>query len=289
MRRTNVLWFPFILFTTIACLPTSPLSPNLSNSPGASNLPTLPEKAEKVCGDRLPEDPESYPISFYPVFVEYSVENLSKVKKHFCEDAIQKNSKSLGRKVVQVASFASREKAESFKANLSQYFELVIIGEPTIIKNPQTELGDRRTSGNALNTIEAIAKAALLNPEQTQELLDLENSNMISFTGTSEKVEMGKVKVLVPTYIPSGFSLVEFSRVSSSPKTRYDMRYRLRYKSFTGESFAVANFEILGDGPAFLCDFGRLDHPVLGKIRRIRSIKTGEAKPAESSLGHVRL
>ena len=111
------------------------------NSPAL--VVSLPDKAEKVCGDRLPEDPASYPVSFYSVSVEYSADNLSKIKNHFCEDALPRTSKSLGREVVQVASFTSKEKADSFKVKLSQYFGQVTIGEPTVIEKSKNNLVDK--------------------------------------------------------------------------------------------------------------------------------------------------
>jgi PBP1b-binding outer membrane lipoprotein LpoB len=227
----------------------------------------LPEKAEKVCGDRPPTDPKAYPVSFYPISVEYTDRNLELVKKHFCEDAIKIQSKSLGKEVVQVASFTSQEKANSFKDKLSQHFSQATIGQPTIVEKLASDVGDRKSSDESFDTVESIAKAALLNSEQVQQLLDLEKSTMFYSKGRNKEIEVGKVKALVPTYIPSGFKLTEFSRISSTPKSEYEQRYKLGYKSSTGEAFDVANSEMLGDGPAFFCDVGRLEHPLLGQIR----------------------
>ncbi len=227
----------------------------------------LPEKAEKVCGDSPPTDPKVYPVRFYPVSVEYSDKNLELVKKHFCEDARETPSKSLGKNILQAASFTSKDKAEAFKEKLSQYFSQARVGEPTIVEQLKSDMNDRKSAHDNLDTVESIAKSALLNSDQVKQLLDLEESRKFYSKGSDRSREIGKVKVLVPTYIPSGFSLAEFSRISLNPKSEYDMRYRLRYKSSNGESFDIANFEMLGDAPAFMCDFGRLDHPLLGQIR----------------------
>jgi hypothetical protein len=241
-------------------------SQGLSQTPLSQSV-SLPDKAETVCGDRSPTDPKSYPVNFYPVSVEYSDKNLELVQKHFCEDAIKIKSKSLGKEVVQVASFTSQEKANSFKEKLSQHFSQATIGEPTIVEKPKSDVGDRKPGDENSDTVESIAKSALLNSEQVKQLLDLEESRQFYPKGGDGGREIGKVKALVPTYIPSGFNLVEFSRISPNPESQYDMRYRLRYKSSNGEAFDIANFEMMGDGPAFTSDLGRLDHPLLGKIR----------------------
>ena len=270
---------------TIACSPPpSPPSPSsqVSSQESTSKTAVLTEKAEKVCGDRLPEDPASYPVNFYSVSVEYSADNLAKIKNHFCEDALPKTSESLGREVVQVASFISKEKADLFKVKLSQYFGQVTIGEPTIIEKPKTEVRDRKSDDGSLDTVESIAKAALLNSEQTQQLLDLENSRMFS-SNEGNKFEIGKVKVIVPTFVPSRFSLHEVSRISAMPRSRHETRYSLRYKSSTGETFDVTNFELIGDGPLFRCDVGRLEHPLLGKINLWYSGSDTVGKDAELS------
>jgi hypothetical protein len=241
-------------------------SPDIS-VPQPSQTPPLPEKAKEVCGDPSPMAPDAYPVRFYPVSVEYSDRNLELVKKHFCQDARKMLSKSLGKEVLQVASFTSQEKAQAFKEELSQHFSQSRVGDPTIVEKPKSDVGDRKPGDENLDTVESIAKSALLNSEQVKQLLDLEESRQFYPKGGDGGREIGKVKALVPTYIPSGFNLVEFSRISPNPESQYDMRYRLRYKSSNGEAFDIANFEMMGDGPAFTSDFGRLDHPLLGKIR----------------------
>jgi hypothetical protein len=242
-------------------------SPSSISSPQTTQTPSLPSEAKKECGDPLPPDPKAYPVNFYPVSVEYSDRNLELVKKHFCQDARKMLSKSLGKEVLQVASFTSREKAQAFKEELSQHFSQSRVGDPTIVEKLKSDVSDRKAEDENLDTVESIAKVALLSPEQVQQLLDLEKSTMFYAKGRSKDIEVGKVKALVPTYIPSGFKLTEFSRISSTPKSEYDQRYKLRYESSIGESFEIANFEMLGDGPAFIKDAGRIEHPLLGQIR----------------------
>jgi hypothetical protein len=84
MKKTNILGLLCLLLMTIACSPSStPVPP--SNQVNSQETDALPERPEKVCGDRLPEDfadSASNPVSFYPVYVNYSADNLAKVKKH---------------------------------------------------------------------------------------------------------------------------------------------------------------------------------------------------------------
>jgi hypothetical protein len=259
MRSFNLrLLSLFLILALSSCFAQNKSGPNVAaqHSTGMSTL--LPEKPEKICGDHLPADSKAYPVSFYPVSVEYSDKNLELVHKHFCEDAIKLKSKSLGKEVVQVASFISQEKAKSFKDKLSQHFSQATIGEPTIVEQPKSDVTDRKVGDKSLNTVESISKAALLSDQQARKLLDLEKSRIIESVH-----EMGKIKVLVPTYVPPTFTLSSFFIDKNDP---IGVRYQLRYKSENSESFEIASFHLAGDGDAFSCDFGRLNHPILGKI-----------------------
>lgn len=83
---------------------------------------TLPETPQKTCGDPLPNDAKTYPVSFYPVYVDYNEKSLELVKKHFCEDAFKDIREKTGKDIVQVASFTSPEKANQSKERLSHKF-----------------------------------------------------------------------------------------------------------------------------------------------------------------------
>ena len=267
MRKIKFLCLIKLSILLCSCVVSCSQSKTTTKAENLSpSVVSLPEKAEKVCGDRPPEDPTSYPVSFYPVSVEYSVDNLAKIKKHFCEDALKRYSSQAKKDIIQVGSFTGKEKAESFRAKLSQHFRQVTIGEPTIVEKLKTEVSDQKSDNGNLDTVESIAQAALLNSKQTQNLLDLENSNMVYRPKSDVSFEMGKVKVLVPTYVPVGFKLVDFFRV---PPNEYnaELRYRLSYKSLTGEVFDISTLQLLGDGPAFQRDSGRISHKLLGQIR----------------------
>jgi Pentapeptide repeats (8 copies) len=86
-----------------------------------------------ACGDPLPRDPKKFPIEIYPVFVDSSSANLSKVSKQFCRDAFQTRRQDSGAIVIQVASFNSRERAQQFSEFIKQKIGSGYIGTPTQI------------------------------------------------------------------------------------------------------------------------------------------------------------
>ena len=89
------------------------------------------------CGDSPPGSPNAYPVSFYPVYLEYSEDNLVQVKSRFCNDALSMYRKNKGRQAIQVASFTSLEKAQSFAQFLTnQGVGYADVGEPKIINYP---------------------------------------------------------------------------------------------------------------------------------------------------------
>jgi hypothetical protein len=96
-----------------------------------------------ACGDKLPDDQKVYPVSLYPVFLEYSEEKLTQVKSSFCRDAIKKVRESTGKNEIQVASFIGTERANQFKEFMSAKVGISgSIGQPTVIaaKSGQTPI-----------------------------------------------------------------------------------------------------------------------------------------------------
>jgi hypothetical protein len=116
---------------------TSSLAPN-QGSP-VTKIPNNPFEnsrfPQSACGDAIPAGNGS-PISLYPVFVEYSDNNLQRIKAQFCQDALPKIKKGTNRQAVQIASFSSRDRAVLFADFLSKSFRGVEVGEPTILSSP---------------------------------------------------------------------------------------------------------------------------------------------------------
>jgi len=76
---------------------------------------TLPETPQKTCGENLPKDVKDYPVSFFPVYIDYSEKSLELVNNHFCKDAYKRFSNKLNKDIIQIASFVSYDKATQFQ------------------------------------------------------------------------------------------------------------------------------------------------------------------------------
>lgn len=110
--------------STQAPTKSSELSPNLTKG--------FPQKA---CGDALPIDSKAYPVSLYPVYVDFNESRLSQIKSQFCQDALQKTRENNNKEVIQVASFTDIKRANAFKDLMVKQFSSGEVGEPTVIKS----------------------------------------------------------------------------------------------------------------------------------------------------------
>ena len=189
----------------------------------------LPEKAKKVCGDPAPTDAKDYPVSFYPVSVEYSDRNLEIVRKHFCEDASKLPSKSLGKDVLQVASFISREKAESFREKLSQHFSQSRVGKPTIVEKPRSDVGDKKLQSEKLS----FSTFPSLSEDQIRQLYRLKGRPI--YRGSSIKLE-----VALPTYLPTSMQ-VSYFKLDGTENSEHNVihspSYEILYKDINNSCF----------------------------------------------------
>lgn len=84
------------------------------------------------CGDSLPNETEAYPIIVYRVYVDLTEDNLNSVNTSFCEDAFIKFREDTAERVIQVASFTSPERANSFKELMVSKFGSAEVGEAVI-------------------------------------------------------------------------------------------------------------------------------------------------------------
>ncbi|MEG4504485.1 hypothetical protein QUA81_10230 [Microcoleus sp. F6_B4] len=108
-----------------------------------------------ACGDKLPDDQKVYPVSLYPVFLEYSEEKLTQVKSSFCRDAIKKVRESTGKDEIQVASFIGSERANQFKEFISAKVGISgSIGQPTAIAAKSDRTPIARTTPQPTSTPE---------------------------------------------------------------------------------------------------------------------------------------
>jgi hypothetical protein len=86
-----------------------------------------------ACGDSKPNDPDVYPVSFYPVNVPFTEANLATSQAYFCRDAFKKRSKDTGEKVIQIASFLSESEAREFASFVQSQIPDAIVGSPTVV------------------------------------------------------------------------------------------------------------------------------------------------------------
>ncbi|BAQ64818.1 hypothetical protein [Geminocystis sp. NIES-3709] len=92
------------------------------------NLTDFPKSS---CGDEKPSDSSLYPLDFYPVNIPYNPEYLDIAINNFCQDSYQKRDKLSGDKIIQVASFLSKDQALSFAQFISEKIPNAYVGEPT--------------------------------------------------------------------------------------------------------------------------------------------------------------
>ncbi len=91
---------------------------------------------QDACGDKLPEEPQAYPVEFYPVYIDYSESNLQAVTSKFCRDALKKYREAKGKDYIQVASLVGKERADQFKDLMQREFGSGEVGQASIIEAP---------------------------------------------------------------------------------------------------------------------------------------------------------
>lgn len=96
---------------------------------------------QSSCGDRLPSNPDKYPILFYPVYTTYSQSNIEQINSSYCTDALRITRDS-GESSIQVASFASYERAQFFRDFFTTRLGSAEIGEPRTITRMKQEHKD---------------------------------------------------------------------------------------------------------------------------------------------------
>jgi hypothetical protein len=94
---------------------------------------------KSTCGDSLPTDLSKYPVSFYPVLVSYTEDNLREAQSKFCTDSFQKKSKDTGEQIVQISSFLTQKKAEAFANFVRPDISEVKLGSATVVTEPKND------------------------------------------------------------------------------------------------------------------------------------------------------
>jgi len=86
------------------------------------------------CGDSRPNDPNAYPVRFYPVKIPYTEPNLSKARALFCTDALKRSNKKTNIAWIQVASFTDSQRAKAFAKFVGTEINGAIVGEPNLLE-----------------------------------------------------------------------------------------------------------------------------------------------------------
>jgi hypothetical protein len=86
------------------------------------------------CGDSRPNDPNAYPVRFYPVKIPYTEPNLSKARALFCTDALKRSNKKTNIAWIQVASFNDLQRARAFAKFVGTEINGAIVGEPNLLE-----------------------------------------------------------------------------------------------------------------------------------------------------------
>jgi hypothetical protein len=253
-------------------------TPNRSNTsdsadtPIKSQLPAFDSVSfpQETCGDHLLKDVKTDTVKFYPVFIDYSENNLQAVKAKFCRDAFKKRRKDNDKEAIQVASFVSEERANKFKEFLVTKLSIVSneLKEPTVIAVKPT--GDIKNQGkkandstNISNSVYSIGKAAKLTFYQIKELIEMEKKKAYKGLGSQEEV---KAKFVVPTYLPPGFHVSHFS---TNYTENLGGRYTIVYCNSSRSCFRIEGGIPLpiGDEPISYETTKEISSPALGKVK----------------------
>jgi serine/threonine-protein kinase len=253
---------------------------NQPSETGAKKLTNPFDRAsfpKDSCGDKLPNDPKTDTVNFYPVFIDYTESNLQTVKTNYCRDARKITRKAKGKEAIQVASFISKEHANKFKEILGNKLGSVSleVGEPTVISvNPTGDVEPEGEEANNLANISSsansIGRAAKLTPEQVKQLINI-----------NKQVKQGENKMffVLPTYLPSGFEVSSFKvdyfhAYSISGTNRQALPsssgpvYEIIYRNPRNSCFIIHGFpeDRSGDGPGQYDIVKEIDSPAFGKV-----------------------
>jgi serine/threonine protein kinase len=105
-------------------------SPTKRAVPANNEFDKLPYP-QANCGDTLPTNASS-PTKFYPVFIEFSDENLQQVTDSYCRDAYKTKRQDTGKTAIQVASFNDRNQAKLFSDFMVRKVGSGEVGQATI-------------------------------------------------------------------------------------------------------------------------------------------------------------
>ena len=185
------------------------------------------------CGDKPPDDPQAYPVEFYPVYIDYSENNLRNVYNRFC------NSVDWNETFIYVGFFYGQNRANWFKDLMIREFRSGYLGKAIVVnETPYVEPTKTPETTNHYVAKSYFIKAGILTVSQAEQLELLDS--LKSDRGTD-------VKIAIPTYIPPGFTVKSFQRKIDP---RYALGYEIYYKNKTNHCFFLMGATGgMGDAP----------------------------------------
>ncbi len=158
----------------------SPKNDEITESEKEQNQFNLAQFPQPTCGDPPPTSASSYPLNFFPVFSQFSEENLQSIQSNFCQDALAKIRKDTGEQAIQVASFTRLEKAQEFSEFLQDKLGSGEVGEPTLVAQHPAQKLDDIPAENKQSVPESAAKPSPKGSPQFTEDETLIESQAIS-------------------------------------------------------------------------------------------------------------
>ena len=128
-----------------------------------------------TCGEQQPANEKTDTLTFYPVFLDYSEDNLQAIKDNYCRDAFKKVREDNGKEAIQVSSFISKERANQFTEFLENKLGNVNaeVGKPKVrVAEKVTTIGNT-DNNKSLSHPKSVGKAAKLTSEQIKQILSV--------------------------------------------------------------------------------------------------------------------
>jgi hypothetical protein len=212
--------------------------------------------SQEFCGDSLPEDPEVYPVALYSVYVKRTSasNDIDLFKSRFCKNGVPAGN--------HVDYFTDLERANRMKEIMEKEFGDAVVRNPVVIKAKPPSLSD-------------VAKASQLPDDEVRKLMNLLAQNSLNTT----------INVIVPTYIPDGFSLDTF-KVNHSNLDKFKPRdsnslftYQAIYRNSVGSCFIISGTSMRGGAGVGKVETIDVYSPALGEVTIMYAKSDRENQP----------
>ncbi len=164
---------------------------------------------------------------FYPIYIDYSPENLEAVSRQFCGGGTRLPNRVFRRDVnkesVEVAFFSTLDRANTFREIISSKFSSAEVGKSITIEPTAKDAIDIGTSRH----FEKYQVSSVLFPQ-----LDKSKINQLRKLVGKKSKKIESFQVALPTYIPDGFYLENLA-ISDLNSIDYVITYTSRLRNPT--------------------------------------------------------